>query len=127
MSSDIDRRACVTTCTDSGRREWLILTLPRYAHPPTRREPRPDKPPRSAGLAHRGHVETLDPNRRHRGAVEVVAPFARQRRHGGADFEQPLEHADRRLVEPEVVDRADDLAAFHQVDAVPGEPGEQQG
>ena len=43
MSSDIDRRACVTTCTDSCRREWFILTLPRYAYPPNRREPDPGK------------------------------------------------------------------------------------
>src|SRR5579872_871486 len=28
------------------------------------------------GLAHRGHVEALDPHRRHRGAVAVVTPLA---------------------------------------------------
>src|ERR1700721_2653493 len=82
--------------------------------------------PPSAGLAHRGHVEALDPYRGHRGAVEVVAPLARQGRDGGADLLQPPEHAHRRLVEPEVVHRADHLAVLHQVDPVPGEPGEQQ-
>ena len=48
-----------------------------------------------AGLAHRGHVEGLDPHRRHRGSVEVVAPLARQGRLGGAHLEQPSQHADR--------------------------------
>src|SRR5450756_2820325 len=71
-----------------------------------------------AGLADRGHIEGLDPERGHRRAVEVVAPLARQRLRGRADLEQPRQHAHRRLVEPEVVDRADDLAFLHQVDAV---------
>ena len=39
MSSDSDRRACVTMCTDGRRPEWLILTLPRYAQAPNRVTP----------------------------------------------------------------------------------------
>jgi hypothetical protein len=39
MSSDSDRRACVTTWTDEGRLEWLILTFPRYAQKPKRASP----------------------------------------------------------------------------------------
>ena len=34
MSSDSDRRACVTMWTDERRLEWLILTIPRYAQAP---------------------------------------------------------------------------------------------
>src|SRR6266568_8205341 len=124
MSSDSDRRACDTTWTDGRWLEWLILTVPRYAQAPNPGLPRPGD---SAGLAHRGHVEALHPQRRHRGPVEVVAPLARLRRDGLAHLEQPPEHSDRRLVEPEVVHRARHLAVLHQVDPVPGEPGEQQG
>ena len=47
MSSDSERRACVTICTDGRRPERLILTLPRYAQAPN-----PDDPPwGSAGPA----------------------------------------------------------------------------
>src|SRR5271169_5537874 len=99
MSSDSDRRACVTTWTDEPRLEWLILTLPRYAQAPNSAPPARG----SAGLAHRGHVEPLHPHRRHRGPVEIVSPLARQGGHRGAHLEEPSEHSDRRLVEPEVV------------------------
>ncbi len=34
MSSDSDRRACVTMWTDEPRLEWLILTVPPYAQAP---------------------------------------------------------------------------------------------
>src|SRR3984957_8152390 len=107
MSSDSEVRACVTMCTcDRPRPLWVNLTLSRYAccHAMATIGVR-----RSAGLADRGHVEALDPHRRHRGAVEVVAPFTRQGGHGGADLRKPPEHAHRRLVEPEVVHRADHL------------------
>src|SRR5260370_30683270 len=128
MSSVRDRRACVTRCTDSCRPESLVLTLPRYAWAPNPCHPAGRLSlPSSTSRAHRGHVEALDADRRHRGPVEVVAPLARQRWLGGAHLEQPPEHADRRLVEPEVVHRARHLAVLHQVDPVPGEPGEPQG
>src|SRR5215475_7017734 len=126
MSSDSDRCACVTTCTDDRRPEWLILTLLRYAQAPNPGDPGSAESwpaqlnwPSSTGRAHRGHVEALHPHRRHGGPVEVVTPLARQRRLGGTHLEQPPEHADRRLVEPEVVHRGCHLAVFHQVDPVP--------
>ena len=59
-------------------------------------------------------------------AGEVVAPLARQRRLGAADLGGPAEQVDRRLVEAEVVHRAGDLAVLDEVDAVAGQPGEQQ-
>ena len=39
---------------------------------------------------------------------------------------EPAQQVDRALVEPEVVDRAGDLAVLDEVDAVAGQPGEQQ-
>src|SRR6266852_8405509 len=75
MSSVFDRRACVTRCTDPRWLGWLILTLPRYARAPNPRDPAVRLSlPRSTSRAHRGHVEALDADRRHRGPVEVVAP-----------------------------------------------------
>src|SRR5260370_15612419 len=106
MSSVRDRRACVTRCTDSCRPESLILTPPRYAWAPNPCAPAGRLSlPGSTSRAHRGHVETLDADRRHRGPVEVVAPLAPQRRLGDAHLEQPPQHADRRLVEPVVLHR----------------------
>ena len=69
-------------------------------------------PIRSGGMARPGEV--VAPNSR--GSV-------RSRRAGLGD---PAEHVDRPLVEPEVVHRADDLAVLDQVDAVPGQAGQQQ-
>src|SRR5690606_40556853 len=76
-----------------------------------------------------------------RSASSLLAPLARVRRdlHSfptrrssdlplvRADLGEPAEQLHRGLVEPEVVDLPDDLAALHQVHAVPGEAGEQQG
>ena len=72
-------------------------------------------------------LKSGDPQRRHRGAGEVVAPLARQAsaRCAPASANRP-QQVDRALVEPEVVDRAGDLAVLDQVDAVAGQPGEQQ-
>ena len=44
----------------------------------------------------------------------------------GPDLGDPAEQLDRGLVEAEVVHRADHLAVLDQVDAVPGQTGEQQ-
>src|ERR1700729_2810896 len=65
-----------------------------------------------AGLAHRGHVEAVHAQRRHGAAGEVVAPLPRQRGDGRTGLGDPVQHRDRALVEPEVVDRAGDLAVF---------------
>src|ERR1700759_502836 len=119
MSSDIERRAWVTSWTF-----WLfrrpILMPPRYSFAAapnnagqTRRCAVSEA---SAGLADRRHVEALDPDRRHDHAVEVVTPLAGQGGDTGPDLGQAAQYADRALVEPEVVDRAGDLAVLHQVD-----------
>ena len=57
---------------------------------------------------------------------EVVAPLAAEAVLGRADLGDAAQQVDRALVEAEVVDRADDLAVLDEVDAVAGEPGEQQ-
>ncbi len=46
MSSDSDRRACVTMCTGARRLGWPILTFPRYAQAPN-----PASPARGIQLA----------------------------------------------------------------------------
>ena len=79
-------------------------------------------------LGHARHVEVGDPQRRRRRAGEVVvAPLAAEARHRRRGVREPAEQVDRALVEPEVVDRAGDLAALDEVDAVAGQAGEQQG
>ena len=78
------------------------------------------------GLADRRHVEVGDPQRGHGDAREEVAPLPRQRDLGVAGTGDAGQQVDRALVEAEVVHRTDDLASFDQVDAVAGEPGEQQ-
>ena len=64
---------------------------------------------------------------RHRGPGEPVAPLPRQRllRARPPPTARPS-RSDRRLVEPEVVDLAGHLAVLDQVDAVPGQAGQQQ-
>src|SRR6201999_2948173 len=130
MSSDIERRAWVTSWTFWSFR-WPILMLPRYsfagAHNNAGQASWCAVSEVSAGLADRRHVEALDPDRRHHHAVEVVTPLAGQGRDAGADLGQAAQHADRALVEPEVVDRPGDLAVLDQVDTVAGQAGEQQG
>ena len=58
---------------------------------------------------------------------EIVAPLARQRPAGSTCLGDPGQHADRALVEPEVVHRTGHLAVLDQVHPVPGQPGQQQG
>src|ERR1700735_5821656 len=125
MSSDIGRRAWVTSWTFLSLRGPLFMS-PRYALARARATAgrlsrcavggsRTRSRPGSAGLADGGHVEPLDPQRRHDDAVEVVAPFARQRGDARAHLGQPAEPADRALVEAEVVHRPGHLAVLEQV------------
>src|SRR5215468_2984770 len=96
MSSDIGLRAWVTRWTCCPRPECPTLIPPRYRYLSRSATPEPGKgKTRSARLADRRHVERLHPQRRHRGAVEVVAPLARQRRLGRAHLEQPRQQRHR--------------------------------
>src|SRR6202012_3270280 len=92
------------------RRPGPALRCARSKPKPARPAPLP-----LAGLANGRHVEAFDPQRRHDDAAEVVAPLARQRRDASADFGQPAEHADRALVEAEVVHRPGHFAVLDQV------------
>src|SRR6185436_5063105 len=81
----------------------------------------------SVGLGDRGHVEVGDPEGGGGGAGEVVAPLAGEAGGGGGGVREAAHQVDGALVEPEVVDRAGDLAVLHEVDAVAGQAGEQEG
>ena len=79
------------------------------------------------GRRHARHVEVGDPQRGRRRAREVVvAPLAAEARHRRRGVREAAEQVDRALVPAEVVDRTGDLAVLDQVDAVAGQPGEQQ-
>ena len=77
-------------------------------------------------LTHRRHVKVGNPQRRHRRAGDPIAPLPRQRRLADAGLAGPSQQIQRALVEPEVVDRSRHFAVFDQVDAVAGQPGQQQ-
>src|SRR4029079_17549757 len=74
------------------------------------------------------HVEVRHPERGHGGPGEVVvAPLTAEGRPGGGGVGEPGQQVERALVEAEGVHRAGDLAVLHEVDAVAGEAGQQQG
>src|SRR5262249_57996505 len=66
-------------------------------------------------LADRRHVEIGHPQGRHRDPGEVVAELPGQGALRPADRGDPAQHADRAVVEPEVVHRAGVLAALDLV------------
>ena len=76
---------------------------------------------------HARHVEVRYPQRGRRGAGEVVvAPLAAEARHRRRGVREAAQQVDGALVPAEVVDRSGDLAVLDEVDAVAGQPGEQQ-
>ena len=112
---------------DDGRRRQPPGVRDVRLHPHAVRPRRADPRPSLERLADRGHVEVRDPQRRHRGPGEVVAPLAGQRRAGAPDaaMTRPSrstgDSLNRKLFTAPV-----DLAVLDQVDAVAGQPGEQQ-
>src|SRR5579875_4057045 len=77
-------------------------------------------------LAHRRHVKVWYPQRRHRRPGGPIAPFPRQSHLADTGLGGPAQQVERALVEPKVVDRARHCAVLDQVDAVAGQPGQQQ-